>query len=168
MVRTREKIMKSGFGFVAVMVGIALLLAPGSVLAQGGGSGGGGATGGNQPLKGSVVLKGLAVTSHSGASKGVGQVIPLGGYYIAPAVACTANISGADVPDGTTVMVTLEYVATSNLPPVVIGSMTVVGGKATFSSLNNPTSVSISAGFNTMSIRLVDGTVIMNGAVKGL
>ncbi len=115
-----------------------------------------------------MALKGLAVTSHSSVSKGDGQVIPLGGYYIAPSVACTANISGADVPDGTTVMVTLEYLSTSDLSPVVIGTFTVVGGKGTFSSVSSPTAVSISSGFSTMSIRLLDGAVIMNGAVKGL
>ena len=159
--------MKRAFGFVAAVCGLALLLAPGGLLAQGGGTGGGGA-GGNKPLKGTVVLKGLAVSSHSGASKGDGQVIPIGGYYTAPAVACTANISGVDAPDGTSVQVTLEYVSTANLPSVVIGTITVVGGKGTLSTLGNPTPVSITAGFNTMSVRLMDGTVIMSGAVKGL
>jgi hypothetical protein len=94
-------------------------------------------------------------------------VIPVGGYYIAPAVICTANFSGLDLPDGTQVYVTLEYLS-AGMDPVVVATTAVAGGKGSIDTTSNPTSVSASAGFNTMSVRLMDGTVLLSGSVKGL
>lgn len=150
--------MKKLIGLLSVLAVLSVLFGASSLPAM--------AQGGKKPL-GSVALKGLA-GSHSGTSKGQGQVTPLGGYYVAPAVGCTVNITDLDLPNGTKVTVILEYLAGSNLAPVTVGTITLSSKAGSLSTLANPTPVSTSAGLATMSIRSLDGTLLLSGSIKGL
>ncbi len=120
-----------------------------------------------RPGKGTVVLKDQTVSGKV-RSNGSGQVLPQGGYYVAPAIACTVNVSNVQVADGAQVYVTVEYVATSNLAPVTVGVVTIKGGKGSLSTIGNPTSVSISAGLTSMTVHSMNGAVLMTGSIRGL
>ncbi len=120
-----------------------------------------------RPGRGTVVLKDQTVSGKQ-RSSGSGQVLPLGGYYVAPTVGCTLTVSNVNAPDGTQVYVTLEYVPTSSLSPVLVGTITIKGGKGALSTLNNPTPVSITAGLASMTVHAMNGSVLMTGSIRGL
>ena len=118
--------------------------------------------------RGTVVMKGQSV--HGGAPKGQGTVTPNGGYYVAPTISCSASVSNMNLvhlADGTQVVVTLEYLDPS-LAPVVVGRITLAGGGGSLSTGNSPLQVTTTSKINTMSVRTLDGTIIMSGSVKGL
>jgi hypothetical protein len=120
----------------------------------------------NRKGRGTVSLRDQTVSKKK--SSGTGTVIPVGGYYTAPTVYCTANLSVPDLADGTQVYVTVEYASTANLPPVYIGSISVTGGKGVLSTVAKPVAVSSTVGIYSMTVHRMDGSVLLTGTVRGL
>ena len=117
--------------------------------------------------RGTVTLKG-ASGSHGVRCSGTGQITLIGGYYVAPAAVCTVNVADIDPADGAQVQVTLEYVATANLAPVFVGTIDLSGGKGSLSTVGHPTPTAAGTPLATMTIRRMDGSVIMSGNIRGL